>query len=109
MGATLSVRPRSAYSNLENFHGASISTNDFPPYIGDAFIPFSFLSANSPQNRCQVKHFRNGRITKPPRSFNSSPLDVNLATVLLALLVSPVVPNRRNSSPTRRQLRIRRL
>jgi hypothetical protein len=40
MGAISSVRSRSAYSNLENFHGASISTNDFPPYIGDAFIPF---------------------------------------------------------------------
>jgi hypothetical protein len=57
MGAKLSVRSRSAYSNLEDFHGASISTNDFPPYIGDAFIPFSFLSANSPQNRCQVNIF----------------------------------------------------
>src|ERR1700733_13387630 len=108
MGAKWSVRSGSAYGNLENFHRKSISTNDFPPYVGDAFIlfvPTYQLATKSVPS----KNFPNGRIKKPPSSFNPSPLDVNLATVLLALLVSLVVSNRRNSGSARCQLRIRRL
>ena len=40
ISAKVSVHSGSAYGNLENFHRTSISTNDFPPYIGDVFIPF---------------------------------------------------------------------